>query len=246
MLIEEARWFAATLSNIKESHISPMLDVGSSTEEFRKRQQPWIDRFAFEPLRQRGVVVVHVDAREGPGVDIIGDISDPRFIAALCNEGFKSVLCTNLLEHTVNRQEIALALTRIVSVNGYLFISCPYAFPFHPDPIDTMFRPDVLELARLFPRTSIVSSDIVNCGTYLGYFLRKMSHQGVLRSAFGPFAPSGERRPRTGLFATLAGSWVYRVPWLFRELRVACLALRKQACEPSCPSEYPSSARQTQ
>jgi hypothetical protein len=229
MLIDEARWFAGTLGSVEKSHISPMIDVGSSTEEYRKEQQPWIDRFVFGPLRKNGVEVVHVDAREGPGVDIVGDVSDPEFIAGLHIAGVKSVFCASLLEHVKNRQELSLILTQLVPINGYLFISCPYSFPFHPDPIDTMFRPDIFELARLFPHTSIVSSDIVNCGTYLGHFLRKTRHRGLLRSATGMFARPREPGSGKRLFAAGEGSWVYRIPWLFRDLRVTCLALRKQA-----------------
>ena len=219
MLINEAKWFAEALNNIKVSALSPMINVGSSSEEFRKKRQPWIDEYVFAPLRERGVVVRHMDIKSEPGVDIVGDLSDPAFLRGLCDEGFKSVFCANLLEHVRNREEVARALTRLVSVGDYLFISCPYKFPFHLDPIDTMFRPDVSELAELFPDTSLVQADIISDGTYLDY-LRVEGYGRILKTFIHLFLPIYKTRQWVNIITHL--------PWLFRNFQTTCLVLRKK------------------
>lgn len=49
MLIEEAQWFGRIIGLIGADVIYPMLNVGSSTEEFRKVDQPYIDEYLFKP-----------------------------------------------------------------------------------------------------------------------------------------------------------------------------------------------------
>ncbi|OBQ33891.1 MAG: hypothetical protein AN485_17485, partial [Anabaena sp. MDT14b] len=50
--------------------------------------------------------------------------------------------------------------------SGYIFVTVPYKYPYHRDPIDTMFRPDIQELSSLFPDFKIVNGEIL-AGGYL-------------------------------------------------------------------------------
>lgn len=213
----------------------PMLNVGSSTEAFRTSEQPWIDRYLFARARKHGYVVKHVDIKPARGVDLVGDLADPSFLAVLRRMAVKSVFCSNLLEHVSNRELIARALRDLVPPGGYLFVSCPYRFPYHPDPIDTMFRPTVAELAALFPGLSIQEQAVVSGGTYAALLVRQFLRDplGLCKRFFS--------RPATDHPSATAGCNVESVeaqrirsrvarlaPWLFRQFQAACVVLRKK------------------
>ena len=72
MLWREAKWFANEMQKRTDAELYPMLNIGSHTEEFRKREQPWIDRYLFAPARDKGLSVVHSDLQSLPGVDLVG------------------------------------------------------------------------------------------------------------------------------------------------------------------------------
>ncbi len=118
MLWREAKWFAAEMQKLTDAELHPMLNIGSHTEEFRKREQPWIDRYLFAPARDKGLSVVHSDLQSLPGVDLVGDLLDPVFLAKIAALRFRSVFCANLLEHVTNREEIAAALVKAVESGG--------------------------------------------------------------------------------------------------------------------------------
>lgn len=217
MLIEEAKWFGKKISEMNPSAIFPMCDVGSSTGKFREKIQPWIDEYIFKPAREKKQPVRHLDIKDASGVDIVGDLSDRHFSKKLSEKGFKSVFCSNLLEHVHNREELCQALISIIPIGGYLFVSCPFKYPFHPDPIDTRFRPDKDELARLFPGTRVYRGEVVICETYLDYVTS--SPLKLIKAAVRIFIPFYQP---VGWFSALM-----RVPWLFRNFQVTCLILRR-------------------
>jgi SAM-dependent methyltransferase len=160
---------------------------------------------------------VNCDIKSAPGVDLVGDLADEEFLERLTREEFKSVLCSNLLEHVPNRARIARTLASVVVKGGLLLVSGPHRYPYHPDPIDTMFRPSVEELAGLFPETHIAASAIVQCGTYLSYVTRTPAKlaKTVLRLGLPVY------RPRDWFSAVL------RLAWLHRPFEVVCVALEK-------------------
>lgn len=223
MLTQEARWFAEAIAEMDDSRIFPMLNIGSHTAEFRTQDQPWIDRYIFGPARARNQVVKHLDIRSGRGVDIVGDLTNRSFLDELAAMKFKSVFCSNLFEHVVNRDEIARVITRVVPVSGYVFVSCPYKFPYHPDPIDTMFRPNVRELAAMFPGTAIRRGAIVSAGSFLSYVLARLfGHPGA-------FFRSLLRRGSHVNGSDGLGSVRHLVPWTFRRFLETCVVLQKEA-----------------
>jgi len=219
VLIDEAKWIAQALSDIDGDGLSPILNVGSSSERFRTRRQPWVDQVVFAPLRGRGRRVVHSDICGAPGVDLVGDLTDPAFQSTLADMDFQVVIGSNLLEHLPDRAPICRAITSALSAGGYLIATCPHRYPRHPDPIDTMFRPSPAELAACFPDTDVVRAEIVSDPrTYLGTVIRnplRGLRDGV--RALLPFI----RYP--GWVTT-----VCRWAWLFREVQVSCVLLRKR------------------
>ncbi|HLI25823.1 MAG TPA: hypothetical protein VKZ60_02050 [Chloroflexota bacterium] len=224
MLRAEAQWLAERLRRLDAAALSPLLDVGSSLPALLRQTQPWVAELLVEPLAHRGVVIQRTDLRAGPGVDFVGDLADPAFVEWLAEQGFRSVLCCNVLEHVPRPEVLARHLVALVPVGGYLVVSVPHRFPYHPDPIDTLFRPNPRQLVALFPQTRCLDSAIVRCGTALQYV--NYSPLEALRRAARRFTGTG------GAPRTCAGT-VSFLPWLFRQFEVTCAVLQRVDCAPA-------------
>jgi SAM-dependent methyltransferase len=217
MMIQEAKWFQTQLEKIEAQQMHPMCNVGSSTGSFRKQQQPWIDQLIFSPLEAVGVSVKHLDLKQAQGVDIVGDLCDEQFLKTLLGAQFKSVFCSNLLEHLASRDKICKAMVAIVPPGGYFFISVPYSYPYHPDPIDTRFRPSTTELASLFAGTRIVCSEVVRGDSLL--WARRHNPLIFFFTLFRCLVP----------FYKPVSWWRNKgyLPWFFRPLTASCVILQK-------------------
>lgn len=150
MFIEESLWIKAVLKNLNLMSGSTVLDIGSSTAQFRQLAQLHIDSNVFYPLRQCGCKIYHLDSKQGDGVDIVFDIDDPS-IDPIKSIGvrFDLVICTNLLEHVLDIKRVAGTAADLVKERGYLLLSVPRYYKEHPDPIDTMYRPSTEKLEAL-------------------------------------------------------------------------------------------------
>lgn len=153
MIIEEAKWLRKQLLSLKPRLV---LNLGSSTLAFRTIEQPFIaDCFG-------GFDVVHVDLKSDPGVDLVADLED----GSLCKKVYKwlannrtpghdpeevlqpvIVVLSNVLEHVENPRIVLQNVAAIAPT--WLYVSVPREWPYHPDPIDTMLRPNPLELAEM-------------------------------------------------------------------------------------------------
>jgi len=195
----------------------PMCNVGSSTGQFRSKDQPWIDELIFAPLARQGCIVKHLDMKAAAGVDIVGDLSNPAFLQEVSNMRFKSVFCSNLLEHVTSRESICSMLLAIVPSGGYLCISAPHSYPYHPDPTDTGFRPDIAELHALFPATHLICSAIIGGDTILKLRRRQPAVFAftLVRFLFPFYKPVSWWRTKGYL------------PWFFRPLTATCVILQK-------------------
>lgn len=218
MLMNEAEWIGAALSQLPVEEMSPLLNVGSATAEFREQIQPWIHNQIFAPLLRRGVGIHHLDIQEGDGIDLRGDLNDDAFVERLRTGGYQSLLCCNVLEHVADRAAICAKLQRLIPDGGYLVVTVPNRFPYHPDPIDTMFRPDPAELATLFAGCSIVKAGVIDCGTGWDYVGRS---PGVL------LAKATRRFSGMKDHGGVKGSTSF-VPWLFRRFRQTCVVFQKR------------------
>ena len=219
MLVNEARWIGKTLSRIQAVELTPILNVGSATADFRQKVQPWIDKEIFAPLKGRGVQVEHTDIQEGAGVDLPGDLSDNSFVMRLAARRYRSLLCCNLLEHVNEPAEVAATLETMVVAGGYLVVTVPRSFPYHPDPIDTMFRPDVAELSELFRDCRLLQGATLDCGTGWDYVDRN------------PIVMVSKIRRRLSTLKDhggVSGSTSF-LPWLFRTFKQTCVLLQKSS-----------------
>ena len=165
---EEADWFGRLLCRIAPVELSPLLNLGSSTLEYRTIACPHIERSLMRPLLDRGVKVLNMDIKDALGVDIVGDILDPVVRSRILSMGVKTILCNNLLEHVTDVPAMCSALAETCPIGGSLCLSVPYAFPFHPDPIDNGFRPSLSDLERIFTPFGfrVDDGDVVSFGSY--------------------------------------------------------------------------------
>jgi hypothetical protein len=53
VLVAEARWLGARLSALADDELFPLLNVGSSTLEYRTVDQPHVQQLVFDPTLWR-------------------------------------------------------------------------------------------------------------------------------------------------------------------------------------------------
>jgi hypothetical protein len=218
MFREEAKWLANIIYSLNPNSVFPMLNIGSSNKKFREQEQPWIDELLFKPARTKGYSVIHTDIKNDIGVDIVGDLCSLDFLKKLSEMNIQSVICSNLLEHINNREEISKIISSIVPKNGYLFVTVPYKYPYHCDPIDTMFRPNIQELSSLFPDFKIVNGEILPGG----YLVKSTTTTPIL------YTLAMLIRLILPIYQPLRwfDSLKYAL-WLFKDISVSCVVLEK-------------------
>ena len=160
---------------------------------------------------------MHTDMLDLPGVDLVGDLYDPMFFDKLRGQGFKSLLCANLLEHLPDPAAIARRLLELLESGGLLFVTVPRRFPYHAGPIDTLLRPDVAQLHALFPDARLVQGEEVTSMTWWEIMDRSPAAlaRKLARLAVPFYRPKG--------WLTVAA----HVPWLWRRFSVTCVVLEK-------------------
>jgi hypothetical protein len=154
----DAEWLNGVLAKFSVDELSPVLNLGSSTLAFRTTEQPYIQELIVAPLEARGVRIVHTDLKHAPGVDIAGDIFDHADFARLKAVGARSIICTHMFEHVVDRADLRRRILDLLPDNGLFFVTVPASYPEHNDPIDTLFRPTPAELAAVFAGQQILET----------------------------------------------------------------------------------------
>jgi hypothetical protein len=220
LLRPEASWLQDRLRTLSADD-GPVLNVGSASAEFRSDVQPWIETLVFAPLRQRGVRVLHQDLQAAPGVDLVGDLLSGELAEAAQRSGIRSVICSNVLEHVPDPHAFARSLLALTGKGGRLFITVPRTFPYHPDPIDTLFRPSVSELRALFPGTELCASALLPCGRL--HDLALANPRRVLERAKQTLLHRRTRPANDQSAAALRGY----LPYLIRPFEVSAVDLRR-------------------
>ncbi len=219
MFEAEARWLCRTLDAFAPERLSPLLNLGSSTESVRKTVQPWIEAELFCPLRARGIETVHVDMREGAGVDIRADLTDPTDLCRLRALRPKALLCCNLLEHVADRGRLAGHCLDLLPEGGLAFVTVPFSYPYHRDPIDTMYRPSPAELARLFSNARLLDGTILGAG---------MSYRDDVRARPWILLRHVARFPAPFLSFARWKRSMTKLYWLAAEYRITCAVFEKR------------------
>lgn len=216
MHINECDWIISKLEKFNESEISPVLDFGGSTLKYRTLEQPWLQNDFYKKLINRKINVVFADLKKSDGVDLAGNIFDDNFLSLVKSKKFNCVFCCNFLEHVNDPQELIDRCMSLIPVGGILVITVPNSYPYHRDPIDTLFRPNIKELSKLVKGNEIIDSEIISTGSYWDH-LRK-SPLKIFRHLrfFFPFLGL-EKWKRSNL----------KLKWLFANFKQSCMIVRK-------------------
>ena len=165
MKVEESTWISEHIFKYAKPG-DKLLNIGSSTLDFRSIIQPHIEQNIFSKLKERGIATIHTDIQNAKGVDLVGNLLDEEFIKVLEKKKFDFILCSNLLEHLEEINPICYIIERILKKKGFAIITVPYNYPYHLDPIDNMFRPNVKELSNKFTNLELVQGEILKASSY--------------------------------------------------------------------------------
>jgi len=218
MQVKESHWIREQLARIPDAELFPLLDVGSSTLEFRTQVQPYIEENIFAPLRARGGKVLHADIKPSQGVDLVGDLLDPEFQTRLRQLGVRSALVCNVLHHVQDSAPLCRALAAALPSGGRVIATGPKRFPRHFDPIDTMLRPTPEEVAAFFPGAQIEAQAILDSGAWREWNPAERGGRTFPRAFARLFTPF--YRPR---------KWVevfYEAPYFVRSIQTFAVVLR--------------------
>lgn len=170
MLLEEAKWVYEQIEAYFKAG-NRILNLGSSTSYVRETLQPHMNDLIFSPSKVNGIDILHVDISSGEGIDVVGDLTNVEFLDHLKTLQPQGILCCNLLEHLEDRGPILKSLSELTSKGDILILTVPNQYPYHLDPIDTMYRPAVSELMD-----DLTDFTLIN-GTEL-IALRRIENQG--------------------------------------------------------------------
>jgi hypothetical protein len=225
MRTAEAAFIGARLRDIPIEQLTPVLNLGSSNAEFRRQTHPHVDREIFFPLQARGARVIHADMKEDDGIDVVGDVFDPAFQERCRQFQPRTVLCCNILEHVESATGFAAVVARLVPADGYLVVSVPHSYPFHADPIDTLFRPAPDEVVRLFgPAFAPVVTHTLVDTTWLHDLRRAM---GVLRLPW--FFARDLAKAGRDILSDRRFQRLHRYLWLLRPYQISIVILKRHA-----------------
>ncbi len=219
MRVEEAIWLYEVFKKYSTEELSPCINIGSKTKDFREYTKPHIAGYVINALTTQGIKLVNFDLKEGDGIDIFGDIFDKRVFCQLKNVKAKSLICSNIFEHVRNRELFAERCSSLLEAEGLIFITVPYSYPYHRDPIDTLYRPTPEDIIILFPDFIMEKSSIIIDSRYFDDLKRSGIKNIFLRLC------------RLSLPIYKPKSWishVHRLLWLFRPYKVSCVVLRKK------------------
>ena len=173
MFIEESIWIKKILEKEKDFLVGQVLDVGSSTLQFRTQTQPYIEENVFRPLREKGLSIFYLDKKESIGVDYVFDVESMN--SKETGKKFDLVICCSLLEHVIAPERVCSLLIDLTKKGGFLLITVPRSYRYHLDPIDTMFRPSMKELISMFPGMEIIKKEVVYIKEKNNYNFSKIS-----------------------------------------------------------------------
>jgi len=166
VLKDEAMRIGKEMGAIEAAELSPVLMLGSNSRLNGPEGQSFISKYVIAPNELRGVQFFHTDLEDAPGVDISGDLFDDDVLEALKQLNARTIVCANILEHVERPASLVDRCLSLLPTSGYIVITVPNRFPYHPAPIDTYFRPDGAALASLCNNSQIITVDEFDCGSF--------------------------------------------------------------------------------
>ena len=156
MMRREAHWLGERLKAFSNDEISPMLSVGSSlTRTFRRALIVDPKRSVRRSLSAASLFCI-TRSRHRKAWMWRATSANRLCFDRLLELEVRTVLCLNVFEHVTDRTALADSLVASLPPGGLLVVTVPKRYPYHADPIDTLFRPTSTELAALFTGVEVV------------------------------------------------------------------------------------------
>lgn len=216
MRSSEANWIASVLQKVDADTLSPILEFGSSTLEFRTRQKPHVESQLHRPLRDSGIRIVTTDLKDGKGIDISGDVYADDVFEKLRAVEPKCIMLCNIFEHVTDPQGLAARCADLVPIGGRAVVTVPYSYPYHLDPIDTMYRPGLDDISQLFPNFELETGEVLTDTSHWTDVRRHHGRAGAAVAIAKAIAKS--LILRNGLEASKAR--LHRLLWLARPFKI--------------------------
>jgi SAM-dependent methyltransferase len=217
MLLAESEWLRSIIEELNLPSGVKVLNFGSQRSSIL-RYQPYIEENIYRPVARKQWELLNFDLFPGEGVDISGDIMYDDCFSALVKREFGVVFLFNVLEHLADRTSICSRIEQLLSKGGYIFVSVPFKYPIHNDPIDNRFRPTPDEVLQLFPLCALVKADIIIDKSFLFYLQRnkRRALKYILR-LLTPFYKYSNWKTQVAL-----------IPYIFRSFQVTVVVLKKK------------------
>lgn len=216
MLLREAEWLGRYLSAQNTDQLGTVINLGSSTAAFRKVRQPFVEERVFAPLLGRGVPVIHSDLKDEDGETLSANILEQEGLQRLQAIGARTILCCNMLEHVPCVRTMATQIRRLTPPGGLLILTVPNSYPYHCDPTDNLFRPDIQGLYSLFPEFDLREAVVLEAQRLIDDLRQNpwLVPRHLLRSIC----------PVPGMRKWLSALDRWR--WLLRPYKVTCIVLK--------------------
>ena len=204
MLLNEAKWINNVIAGHLNNFNGTAVNLGSSSLDFVKYNQPYIENLVLKPI-SKNFKLINVDVKVDSNIQLVADFLTDSGQKTIKELHAKVFLVSNLLEHIPLALDGINQLKKLVEPNSYLILTGPKSFPYHPDPIDNMFRPKLNEINALFEAEfRVIALDIVRNGTVFSSSL------------------FGRSREKTGKVIQSKGgllSLIFKTNFLFRTIR---------------------------
>jgi hypothetical protein len=165
MLIKEAKKINEYIETFLKDKKGIAINIGSSTADYIDIYQPYIRNFVLKPL-SLNFKVLNVDIKDQEGVDLVADFTTLDGQKSVAKLNGNLYLISNLLEHIPDYKLGIKSIIKLLNTGDILILSGPKSFPYHADPIDNMFRPNLEELRNFFEKDfDIMKLQIVKSGT---------------------------------------------------------------------------------
>lgn len=151
-----------------------VLNLGSGDISKLKKSKPWVFDNVFNPFAEKGANIIHADAKSYDGACMICDLRLDNALDFVAETPTPRLfILANVLEHVPNqaRREVLDKIARSMDDGDSILITVPNSYPYHPDPIDTMYRPTAVELTELM-NLEWDYADIIPCGSFKEEFDR--------------------------------------------------------------------------
>ena len=145
MLPREARKLNSIILNnfkFKTFDNLRLVVIGSGDANFRQNIQPQIHKNIYEPFENDSTIrILSLDIKSTDDTEIHGDILNLGVREAELIRNADIYLISNLIEHVEDIRKTFRIIAGLMGNQSVLICSGPVIYPYHPDPIDNMFRP---------------------------------------------------------------------------------------------------------